>query len=273
MTFAEALREAAARLTAAGVPDAARDARWLLAHAAGHSADRLILHMSELVGLPALERFDAALVARCARQPVSQIVGERVFWGRPFRVTPDVLDPRPETESLIALALEEPFGSLLDLGTGSGAIALTLMAERDVPGMATDLSPAALAVAADNAARLGVRPSFRLSDWFAQVKGTFDLIVSNPPYIAAHEMPALAPEVREWEPHMALTPGGDGLAAYRAIASGAAAHLAPNGRLLVEMGPTQGAAVSALFRAAGLDDVAVHPDMDGRPRVVSARRR
>lgn len=271
MNVAEALREGAARLTAAGVPDAARDARWLLAHMMGYAPDRLVLHMGDDVGALAAVRFEEALTARAARQPVSQIVGERLFWGRRFRITSEVLDPRPETETLVALALAEPFASVLDMGTGSGAIALTLMAETGAETTATDLSPAALAVAGENAARLGLRPRFLNSDWFAKVEGQFDLIVSNPPYIAEAEMQDLAPEVREWEPRMALTPGGDGLAAYRAIAAGAMAHLAPKGRLLVEIGARQGVAVASLFASGGLAEVAVHTDIDGRDRVVSAR--
>ncbi|QUS35626.1 peptide chain release factor N(5)-glutamine methyltransferase [Falsirhodobacter algicola] len=271
MIVADALRRGAAELAAAGVPEAGRDARWLLAHMMGYAPDRLVLHMSDEVGTHAMARFEAALAARSARQPVAQIVGERLFWGRRFRITPEVLDPRPETEALIALALEEPFGTLLDLGTGSGAIALTLMAETGAETTATDLSPGALAVAGENAARLGLRPLFVLSDWFASVEGRFALIVSNPPYITEAEMDDLSPEVREWEPHLALTPGGDGLDAYRAIAAGARDHLLPGGRLLLEIGATQGAAVAALLREAGLDAVRVHPDMEGRDRVVAAR--
>jgi release factor glutamine methyltransferase len=139
-------------------------------------------------------------------------------------------------------------------------------------GLGTDISDAALQVAMGNTRDLGLeaRARFRKSDWYADVTGAYDLIVSNPPYIAADEMPALAPEVRDWEPHLALTPGGDGLDAYRAIARGAGARLMPGGRLLVEIGPTQAAAVSGLFAEAGLAEIRVLPDMDGRNRVVAA---
>lgn len=275
MTAAEALRAAIPRLAGAGVPDAARDARRLLAFAMGLAPDRMPLHQSDALTPEAAARFEAALTARAARQPVSQITGTRLFWGRAFRVTPDVLDPRPETEILIEAALAAPFTRVLDLGTGSGAILLTLLAERpEATGMATDLSAAALAVADENARTLGLsaRVEFRRSDWFAEVAGRFDLIVSNPPYIAASEMAALAPEVLEWEPHMALSPGGDGLSAYRAIAANAAAHLTPEGRVMVEIGPTQAAAVTALFATAGLGRTQTLPDLDGRDRVVVARR-
>ncbi|MFV0334306.1 MAG: peptide chain release factor N(5)-glutamine methyltransferase [Tropicimonas sp.] len=270
MTFAGVLSMATARLRAAGLERPEVDVRRLVAFAAGIGTDRLSLHLrEEFVAGEALER---ALAARLARQPVSQITGERLFWGRSFRVTPDVLDPRPETEELIAAALEEPFARLLDLGTGSGCIALSLLAERPAAtGLATDLSEAALAVARGNAERLGIAVEFRISDWLSRVDGRFDLIASNPPYIAAAEMAGLAPETRDWEPHLALTDGGDGLGSYRAIAAGAGAHLRPGGRLMVEIGAGQGTAVAALFEAAGLGDIRIRPDMDGRDRVVCAR--
>ena len=269
-----ALAAAVRRLRAAGVPDAPRDARRLLAHALGIAPDRLTLHLAEDLPAGAEAAFEAALSRRERREPVSHITGRRAFYGRDFLVTRDVLDPRPETETLIEQALSKPFSRVLDLGTGSGCILLTLLAERpEATGVGVDLSEAALAVARRNAGALEIaRADFARSDWCAAVEGRFDLIVSNPPYIAADEMPGLAPEVRDWEPEMALSPGGDGLDAYRAIAACAPAHLAPGGRLMVEIGPTQGAAVSALFRAAGLENVAIHSDIDGRDRVVCAEK-
>lgn len=272
LTLADALRTGIRELAAAGVPDPARDTRLLLAHALEVPADRLTLLLPDPLPMRAAARFDAALWHRMMRRPVSQIIGRRLFWGRSFRVTRDTLDPRPETEALVAAALEEPFGSVLDLGTGTGAILLSLMAERPgAAGTGTDISPAALAVAEANATALGLGPRLILSDWFAQVAGRFDLIVSNPPYIAAAEVTDLAPEVRDWEPRIALTDEGDGLGAYRAIAAGVGAHLAPGGRLAVEVGPTQAAAVAALFAAAGLRPEGTRRDMDGRERVVIAR--
>ncbi len=266
--------EAVARLKEAGVPDPARDVRRLFdwAYAVGAEAgpqDR------DTPNARTQALFAQAIADRARRRPVSQITGRRAFWRHDFAVTGDVLDPRPDTETLVELALSEPFARLLDLGTGSGAIAISLLA--DTPGAhgtATDISDAALAVARENAARIGVADRLVLirSDWFEAVEGTFDLIVSNPPYIAGDEMAALDPEVRDWEPRIALTPGGDGLDAYRAILSDASAHLEPGGRLLVEIGPEQGAAVSGLFQAAGLEAVEVRPDINGRDRVVSGRK-
>jgi release factor glutamine methyltransferase len=273
MTAAEALAPAVARLQAAGVEGAARDARVLLAHALGIAPDRLTLHLPDKMTEPQARTFDDALTAREARQPVAQITGRRLFWGHWFRVTPETLDPRPETETLVAAALQEPFLKILDLGTGTGCVLLSCLKGMPLArGVGVDISDAALKVAAENAIGLGVqdRVRFLRSDWFNEVSGAHDLIVANPPYIAASEMAALAPEVRDWEPHLALTPGGDGLDAYRTIAQGAGARLMPGGRLMVEIGPTQGAAVAGMFAAAGLERIGILPDMDGRDRVVVA---
>lgn len=275
MKAQDALRRAIPELQEAGIEDAARDARVLLAHALGIGHDRLTLKLQDEMTPPQEAMYDAALAARRARQPVAQITGRRLFWGLSFRVTRDVLDPRPETETLVAEALSRPFLKMLDLGTGSGCILLSCLKGMPMArGLGTDISDAALQVAMGNTRDLGLeaRARFRKSDWFAGVTGAYDLIVSNPPYIAAEEMPALAPEVRDWEPHLALTPGGDGLDAYRAISRGAGARLMPGGRLLVEIGPTQGAAVADLFTAAGLQAVRVLPDMDGRDRVVTGEK-
>jgi release factor glutamine methyltransferase len=272
---AEALAPAIARLEAAGVEGAARDARVLLAHALGIVPDRVTLHLPDELTAPQARTYEEALRAREARQPVAQITGRRLFWGQWFRVTRDTLDPRPETETLVAAALERPFLKVLDLGTGTGCILLScLMGMPMARGLGVDVSEAALAVAEANARDLGLadRARFQRSDWFSQVPGAFDLIVSNPPYIAAVEMAGLAPEVRDWEPHVALSPGGDGLDAYRSIARGAGARLMPGGRLMVEIGPTQGSAVAALLAAAGLEAVRILPDMDGRDRVVTAEK-
>ena len=272
-TAAEALRVAIVRLSDAGLPGAAGDARLLLAHALGLSRHQLGAALPHPMPADSLRLFDAALSARVARQPVSQITGRRAFWKHEFRVTRDTLDPRPETETLVEAALAEPFVAVLDLGTGTGAILISLLAERrGTTGAGTDISPAVLAVARENAAAAGIYARFIESDWFANVNGHYDLIVSNPPYIALDEMAGLAPDVRDWEPRQALTDEGDGLAAYRAITAGAGAYLAPGGRLMVEIGPTQAAQVTALMQAAGLTDLRILPDLDGRDRVVSGRK-
>ncbi|CAN1528864.1 HemK Methylase of polypeptide chain release factors [Paracoccaceae bacterium] len=273
MRASDALRLAIPKLEEAGVEDAARDARVLLAHALGIRHDRLTLHLPDDMTPPQEQVYGAAVQARTLRQPVAQIIGRRLFWGLSFRVTRDTLDPRPDTEALVAEALTRPFLKLLDLGTGTGCILLACLKNMPMArGVGVDISDAALAVAVGNASDLGLkaRARFLVSDWFSEVSGTFDLIVSNPPYIAADELSGLAPEVRDWEPLQALTPGGDGLEAYRIISRGAGARLMPGGRLLVEIGPTQGQAVAGLMAAAGLEDIRILPDMDGRDRVVAA---
>jgi len=272
-TAAEALRAAIPALRAAGVDDAPGDARRLLAHAMGIAPDRLTLHLTDPLDPAQRGAFDATLQARAARQPVSQIVGHRQFYGLRFQVTRDTLDPRPETELLVDTALARPFAKMLDLGTGTGCVLLACLASMKMAtGVGCDISPAALAVARANAAALGLgaRARFCRSDWFSGIDGRFDLIVSNPPYIALAEMAGLAPEVRDWEPHLALTPGDDGLGAYRAIAAGAGARLLPGGRVALEIGPTQADAVGALLRAAGFGPTETLRDLDGRDRVIVA---
>lgn len=273
-TAAQAMVAATARLRAAGVEDPARDARVLLAHAARIEAARVTLIAPEELSHEVAERYDQLISLRAIRVPVSHLVGERDFYGRRFKVSGDVLDPRPETETLIEAALAEPFEQVLDLGVGSGCILVTLLAEQQrARGLGVDLSEAACLQASANAVlhRVEARADIRQSDWFSAVEGQFDLIVSNPPYIALEEMDGLSAEVRDHEPQMALTDGADGLSAYRQICAGLAPHLAANGRVMVEIGPTQGPAVAQMMRETGLRDVSVLPDLDGRDRVVFGR--
>jgi release factor glutamine methyltransferase len=275
MRVADALAVATQSLSAAGIEGAARDARRIMAAALDMTPDRITLLSQDELASEAEKVFLDLVNRRATGHPVSHLVGGRLFHDRWFKVTPDVLDPRPETEELVAEALKAPFADVLDLGTGSGAIILTLLAERpQAAGVATDVSQAALGVAAENARALGVadRVRFAVSDWFDAVAGDYDLIVSNPPYIAAGEMDGLQPEVRLHEPRIALTDEADGLTAYRKIAAGAAARLRQGGRLMVEIGPTQAEAVSQMMQSAGLSDVRVIPDLDGRDRVVVARK-
>jgi release factor glutamine methyltransferase len=276
---AEVIARGAARLAGAGVPKPERDARLLYRWAANLDGAGLSAALADPATAREIGRFERAVVAREGRAPVSHITGKREFWGRSFRVTPAVLDPRPETETLVAAALEgPPVRHVLDLGTGSGCILLTLLAEwPEARGVGVDISAAALEVAAENAHSLGVAERARLAtgDWCAGLAGLLDgqfgLIVSNPPYIAGDELAGLAPEVRNHEPLAALSPGGDGLGAYRRIAAGVGPLMAPGGRLLMEIGPRQAAAVERILTCAGLVVTAVLPDLDGRDRVVSAK--
>ena len=264
------------QLTDAGVPDAPRDARRLLAHAVGIEAGRLTLILPEPVTQEAEARFAALLQRRAGREPVSHLLGYREFYGRRFKVTRNVLDPRPETEILIEVALQDAFASVIDLGTGSGCILLTLLAEMpEARGVGTDLSEDACRVAEDNmhALDLGERAAILRISWADGIEGQVDLVVSNPPYIGLDEMDGLSPEVHDHEPHMALTDGGDGLSAYREISKQAAGLLRVGGRLIVEIGPTQAVAVAQMFADNGFEKVRVIQDLDGRDRVVSGEYR
>lgn len=273
LSVRKALAELATQLEAAGIEGAMRDARLLLARAMQLEPSRLMLRMDDPLSTDHADALDPLLKRRLRREPMSHILGHRLFYGRSFEVTPDVLDPRPETETLVAEALKRPFSTILDLGTGTGCILLTLLAERQgATGIGVDRSAAALEVAGRNADRLGVaaRCGLLVSDWFECVTGCFDLIVSNPPYIAAWEMATLAPELGH-EPRIALTDGGDGLSAYRIIAAGAGAHLKPGGCLMVEIGWQQGEAVQGILREAGFGAVCLLPDLEGRDRVILAQ--
>jgi len=272
VTGAEALRRAVPLLEEAGIENPARDARWLLAWAMGIDRAQLAGRLSDPLTEDLHRRFTDAIQTRCRRVPVSHITGFRAFYGRDFLVTPDVLDPRPETEMLVELALQAPFRRALDLGTGSGAIIVSLLAEcPTASGVATDISGSALVVADRNARRHGVdeRLDLMAADWVEGVEGAFDLVVSNPPYIAEAELADLSPDVRDHEPRDALTDGGDGLGAYRAIARGLRGCLAPGGRVMFEIGPTQAAAVTQILTAVGLRDLSRHRDLAGRPRVIA----
>ena len=249
------------------VPNPTREAKLLLVKATGKELHNLA--MSDF-NEAAMGRYIALCERRQAREPMSHLLGTRAFWKHDFIVSKDVLDPRPETETLVQAALDVPFARVLDLGTGSGCILISLLDERpDATGVGADLSLGALEVAANNAMALGVyeRCDVIVSDWFKAVEGTFDLIVSNPPYIALDEMADLSAEVLH-EPRMALTDEGDGLACYCIIADGAGVHLNGGGWLMVEIGPTQGAAVLAMFEGAGLINTEIRSDLDGRDRVV-----
>ena len=275
MTAAQAMVAATARLRAAGVEDPARDARVLLAHAAQVDAARVTLIAPEDIAPEIAERYEQLVALRAVRVPVSHLIGERAFYGRRFKVSSDVLDPRPETEALIEAALAEPFERVLDLGTGSGCILVTLLAERTTAtGLGVDLSEAACLQASANAILHRVEPRAEIvaSDWFGSVRGYFDLIVSNPPYLSAEEMNDVQPELRDYEPRMALTDDADGLSVYRILAAQAQSHLTPRGRVLVEVGWQQGSAVRDIFAAQGWSEVAVLPDLGGHDRVVSARK-
>ena len=274
MTAGEAMSTAAARLRTAGVPDPARDARVLLAHAAQVDAIRITLIAPEDIEPEIVVRYEHLIALRSARVPVSHLIGEREFYGRKFKVSPDVLDPRPETETLIEAALSEDFTRALDLGVGSGCILVTLLAERsNVTGVGTDLSEDACLQASVNVVLNNVADRVEIINtcWFDGLEGRFDLIVSNPPYLTAFEMEEVAPELRDHEPRMALTDEGDGLSAYRVIAVKAGDYLTTTGRVICEIGYEQGEDVFNIFRDQGWGTIMILPDLDERDRVIIAR--
>jgi release factor glutamine methyltransferase len=278
-----ALVEAAQILRQAGIETPELDARVLLCHAAGLSHETYIARAREALPADAAPRLERAIARRLAREPVARITGAREFYGRSFVLGKDTLDPRPDTETLIEAALdivrkqgwqEKPL-KLLDLGTGTGCILVTLLAELPLAtGLGTDLSLGALAVAAANATAHGVasRAAFAVADWLDAVSGKFDLILSNPPYLAAGEIAGLAKEVAVHDPLLALDGGPDGLEAYRHIAMRARDMLTADGRLLVEIGPGQEEDVTAIFARAGLAPKRGEGqrDLAGRPRVIAA---
>lgn len=252
------------------------EARALLEHASGRSREWLIAHGDENADAEVAERFALLARRRAAGEPLAYLVGAREFFGRRFELTPAVLIPRPETELLVEWTLRHAGqgARVLDLGVGSGAIAVTLALERsDLQVTATDNSPDAIAVAAGNARLLGAgHVDLRTGDWYAPVSGDerFDVIVSNPPYVAAGDAHLDAGDLR-FEPRTALTDEADGLAALRRIVQGAAAHLSSGGWLAVEHGWDQGPAVRRLFEDAGFGDVATLQDAEHRDRMSVGR--
>ena len=248
----------------------AREARLLLAAASGFSEASLIAHPERSLPADAESLYLDFVQKRKAGQPVAYILGRKEFYGLELAVSPAVLIPRPETELLVELALQREFSSLVDLGTGSGAIALAVKRERPrARVVAVEASAAALEVAKRNAVRCNLDIELRHGRWFEPLAGErFDLVVANPPYVAAAD-PHL--EALRFEPQSALVGGADGLDAIRDIARGAPAHLAPRGWLLVEHGMDQDGAVRALLQAVGLEDIATWPDLAGMPRVSGGR--
>jgi release factor glutamine methyltransferase len=279
MTAAALVAEAARVLAAAGVDAPEWDAERLVRHVLGWDRAALLASPGHAVPGPEAERFATLVRRRASREPLQYILGTQAFWKHDFLVTPAVLIPRPETELLVETSLhlledvDRP--RIVDVGTGSGCIALSLAFERpDAELHATDVSGPALRVARQNARRLGLdrRVTFHEGQLLEPVRGQeVQLVVSNPPYVDPSERERLAPEVRDHEPALALFPPGDALAIYRRLVPAAARALRPGGALAVEIAPALPEAVSALFREAGFLEPSVLEDLAGRPRVVRAR--
>ena len=280
-TLRDALAAATRRLAEAGIPEARLDARLLLQHRLGLRREDVFLQADRPLTAEEAAGYEALLARRLAREPVSRILGEREFWSLPFRLSPDTLDPRPDTETLVEAVLDRvpvrvaPL-RLLDLGTGSGCILLALLHELpNAAGLGVDRAPGAARTARENAGRLGLagRAGFAVSDWATAVRGPFDIVVSNPPYIPAADIAALAPEVRRHDPALALAGGADGLDPYRLLAREMPRLLRAGGTAAFEVGIGQDRDVAALLAASGLEVLEVRRDLGGIGRCVVARAR
>ena len=276
-TLVSAWKAAQGELKAARIDSPAIDARLLLEAASGASRLDILTDPHRLLTADQQATLAGYLERRLRREPVSRILGRKGFWKIMLNVTPDVLSPRPDTETILDVAMLafEPAQAFsgIDLGTGSGAILLAVLSERPgAHGVGTDISSEALAVARENAANLGLegRATFLRTEWAAGFgDASFDLVVSNPPYIPSGDIPGLDPEVRDHDPVLALDGGPDGLQAYRDLAPEIARILKPGGIFAVEIGWDQGPQVKALFEAAGFPDVRVIKDLGDRHRVVT----
>lgn len=272
-TVAALASEARQKLHDGGNETAALDARLLLQAATGFTHADLVAEPEREVSIATVNEFNALIIRRLAHEPVSRILGKREFFGREFMVTPEVLDPRADTECVVQLALRlAPHGRFIDLGTGSGAIAITLCAENEnLSGLATDISLTALRVAEINAKALGVtsRLQFHQGAWLAGVNEKFDLIISNPPYIKTNAI--LSPDVQHYDPHIALFAGPDGLAAYREIVQQIRNHRTENALVIVEIGHDQAAAVTEIFASNGFRNIDKAIDIAGFIRGLAFR--
>jgi release factor glutamine methyltransferase len=276
-----ARREIARQLRSRGFDTPDLDARILVGHALGLDHTALVQAGQRPLETSEIARIKMLAARRLTREPIARITGIKEFWGLPIKITPAVLVPRPETETVVeqALTILARTGArsralrIADLGVGSGAILIALLTELpNACAIGTDRDPAALALARENAGRLGVaaRAAFVACDFGAGLAPGCDLVVTNPPYVCTDEIAELEPDVREFDPRHALDGGPDGLAAYRAIAVDARRILAPGAHLVAEIGKGQGDAVAALFAAIGLDGIRVVPDLAGIPRAVVA---
>jgi release factor glutamine methyltransferase len=281
LTLVQAWKSARDRLQGSGISGPVIDARLLVEAAAEATRADIITDPHRELTDQQAARLEDFLTRREHREPVSHILGRKGFWKIMLRVTPDVLTPRPDTETVVEYVLrdfpEHEAWQVLDLGVGSGAILLAILAERPAAqGLGIDISEEALAVARDNAASLGLagRLALMRSDWTALLgENSFDLVVSNPPYIATDVIPTLEPEVRDHEPRLALEGGPDGLEHYRTLAPEILRVLKPGGRFAVEIGYDQKQAVEALFREAGAEGVSTHLDLSNRDRVVAGTKK
>jgi release factor glutamine methyltransferase len=268
------LADNAIKLSESGIEGAARDARILTAYALQIPISELSLKINEQVSGKITSKLEKLILRRINREPISKILGRRDFWGRTFSINENVLDPRGDTETLIDFVIEKPVKSVLELGTGSGAIAVTLACEwKEVHVTATDISENALSLAKINAEKFNVQNKihFLTSDWFENVKGAYDLIISNPPYIGLIERDEISAEVIKYDPEIALFAGLDGLDAYKRIIPNLAKFLNPDGIVVLETGASQSNQVKIMINAVGFIDTKIVKDLSGKDRLVAAK--
>ena len=277
-TVGGAITAAAARLAASGIAEPRREARLILSLALGVDPGELLAWPERALDEAARVQFEALIRRRAGHEPFSRLRGRREFWSLDFELSPETLDPRPDSETLIeaALAAIADRGAklrVLDFGTGTGCLLLALLSELpNATGLGIDRLPGAVATARRNAARLRLegRAHFREGDWDREILGPVDVILANPPYISSEEISRLAPEVAKFEPRAALDGGMDGLDAYRVLAPAIARLLASGGFAAVEIGFGQSASVVALFSESGLKIRSLRPDLSGTPRCLVA---
>ena len=274
MKLKEVLADTAIKLSRAGIEGAARDARILTAFALEIPISELSLKTNEQVSEKIISKLEKLILRRIDREPISKILGKREFWGRSFSINENVLDPRGDTETLIDFVIEKPVKSVLELGTGSGAIAVTLACEwKEVHVTAVDISEEALSLAKINAEKFNVQNKidFLKSNWFEAVKGSFDLIISNPPYIGLIEKDEISTEVIKYDPEIALFSGRDGLDAYKKIIPNLAKFLNPDGFIVLEIGASQSNQVKNMMNVVGFIETQVVKDLSGKDRLVASK--
>lgn len=279
LSFEAATRRGQRALGDAGIDNPRGEARLLLSFVTGLGRERLVADPERHLGVDQERRFKNVLERRAAREPMAQILGQREFWSLPFAVTRDTLDPRPDSETVVETALDLFAATraprrILDLGTGSGCLLLALLSEwPDADGIGVDIDSRTLAVATRNAAalRLSARAAFVVADWATALDGRFDLVVSNPPYVASDAIGRLEPEVARFEPRRALDGGDDGLAAFRRLVPVLPRLLKPDGGVVFEVGAGQASRVEAMLREIGIPYCGQHTDLSGIPRCISAR--
>ena len=274
MKLKDVLADTAIKLSGSGIEGAARDARILTANALGTPISELSLKINEKVPEKIIADLEKLILRRINKEPISKILGKRDFWGRSFSINKKVLDPRADTETLIDFVIEKPVKSVLELGTGSGAIAVTLACEwKHVHLTAVDISEDAISMAKINAEKFNVQNKihFLKSDWFETVRGSFDLIISNPPYIGLVEQDEIATEVIKYDPEIALFAGRDGLEAYKKIIPNLAKFLKPDGLVVLETGAYQSNQVKNMMNAVGFIDAKIVKDLSGKDRLVAAK--